>query len=1568
MIVAQPAGDINVFVQLLGRTNRKAQVAPPEYRVLMTALPSEIRPAAILEKKMRSLNANTSAKTKGIYQQKYVPDILNCYGDYIVNQYLLENPEVLHKLHLALCVTELDGLDNYRGPEEMARQFTGKASLLPIEEQQAFYEWAEGAYNDLVDMLDRTGQNELVSQDKDFRAKLISSQEIYTGEPGSVFQGPATLDKMSVVRQGRPMTTDEIADFVDDAIKRSGAEYGPNQGEVAYVNLFGEKVRQAFEQFTNQREAQGKKVTGPMQDASYRSYQLLNHLRPGQWRTNQQTGEPFVVLEIIDTFNQKSYAINPAAPSNIRVRIAIPDPVQTVIMPLSAIGNTPTYYGQIPKEEFFNVPADRREDRYIANGNIIAAMGIVVGQGTTHIRPKVLNYTMADGSRRQGLLMPKNYDPQADLPTTVRMLPQAAVTYLTEAAPGRYFVTVGEASIGVRNRELAYIQVPKSKARGLKYYGDSKLIELTGDFESRGNVMQALFPKERLLEVLTYLRDKGEGIYSDDTDPETAREYNKAYRDMGTGGTEDMGFPAGKPPKREIPVSLEPVVKPKKPMSAREIVRYISNAFGVPVRGVATFRKKRPGWYSRRTRGIRLKNVNDLRTACHEIGHHIDVYLNNLATQKMSTAWGGIGAEMVRLGKRLYGKKRPEGGYKAEGYAEAIFGYLTGGINLQEEAPRFWQFFTQHYLPDNANIAEILDAAKRMVQLWEDQGAETRVESMILDKPLKDDRRTRWEGFKLWWSTMFTDEFAPIQKLLDENVIGRTEEKASADPGFLAGFFTQTEGARARAFVMDGTMDVWGNRTGPSLKEILAPVADDIVNFTKYVVAIRAMMYEARGFTSGFQYEDVVYVYKKYHNPLWYKVAEDVTEWNHSVLQYLIDAGGLEPEAAERMRQLNPIYVPFMRAFAPYEKRLRKGVGGGLLTRAKGVYKIIGSGRPIKDPWDSMILQTRRILSIAHKTMIARALVQLEATHEGLAGVLEKVPPPTQAVHFNAEQIRKQLVQLGIDVAPGDLSDAMMTVFLNSPIFLGKEHVISVVVNGKRLWYEVDKDLYRVLEGLDQFQLPRLLNLTLGKFNRAGRLGATGINPSFGLVKNPIRDAFDSIVKAEHARGPVALIKGTAKDLQTTSLAKMLKVNPSEAARRFRVLGGQIGTYWGQDRTSLAHLKGEMLANTIGKYTLHTVTHPVDVLRAVIGVPESGLRIEEFEQALEYWMAKYQPQGGEPPPDAIVYAFLKASDQTINYRRHGVIGKWLNSMILFWNANTQDISKVYRTFKNRPKQAMYYGIAFLTLPALGLWWLNKDEDWYKELPAYEKANYLHIRLPGKNKILRLPVPFIVGHIFQGVPVAIIDTLYQSDPDRIIELCKEIFDADIQPLFDWPHAVSPFWDVARNKDWSDRPIVPKSVEGKLPSDQYKQYTTRICKEIGKLLNMSPAQIEHVINTWSGGIYRRTIVPLEQAFRLEEKEMVAADWPLIGKLFVRDPYAPRASIERFYKRVDYLNRVRQSKKDEMTVAELIEYSAHNRIARGIAPYWDDLREAKTEEERKVIYEDIGFWIKMAAEWSG
>jgi len=76
MIVAQSHADINKFVQVLGRINRKGQVVNPQYRILMTALPAEIRPAAVLENKMRSLNANTSAKTKGAYEQKDIPDIL----------------------------------------------------------------------------------------------------------------------------------------------------------------------------------------------------------------------------------------------------------------------------------------------------------------------------------------------------------------------------------------------------------------------------------------------------------------------------------------------------------------------------------------------------------------------------------------------------------------------------------------------------------------------------------------------------------------------------------------------------------------------------------------------------------------------------------------------------------------------------------------------------------------------------------------------------------------------------------------------------------------------------------------------------------------------------------------------------------------------------------------------------------------------------------------------------------------------------------------------------------------------------------------------------------------------------------------------------------------------------------------------------------------------------------------------------------------------------------------------------------------------------------------------------
>ncbi len=1028
---------------------------------------------------------------------------------------------------------------------------------------------------------------------------------------------------------------------------------------------------------------------------------------------------------------------------------------------------------------------------------------------------------------------------------------------------------------------------------------------------------------------------------------------------------------AGFPKIKEA--ELPPEAIGKEPISAREIITSLSKALKVPYASMATHRPRRAaGWYEIKPVGIRQINVRDLGTATHEVGHHIDHFWKirragfskiGRKTWKMPEGVAkGTRVELVKLGKDLYGETKPPGGYASEGVAEFIRGYLTGHIDIKKEAPKFYKWFISDYLPNNPEVADGLLNARGMLTDYRLQGAEARIESQINKKEILGSMKDRVKRANLWFQTMFVDEFAPLRAEMKVAGIERAELKPSEDPYELAVYFSQKEGARARQMVLHGTIDLWGNKTGLGLKEIMKPIADQnaVREFTRWLVAARSLNLWKRGINPGITKGDAQYVYDMYKgNEGWKETAQAITDWNHRVLDYVVESGGIQKEVAARMKELNPIYIPFMRAFAKGEKKFGGGgAGKGLITTQKGVFAIKGSGREIIDPFESMITQTRRLISIAHKHAVATALADIEEKHRGLAGFIWRVPAPKRAMKFQAEQVKKQLMKMGVEFPEAGLKkmDALLTVYSNSPIYLGKERIIAIVRNGKTQWYEVSPEIYRLLQGLDKFYMPRWLNATLGKFGRSVRLGATGINASFGLVKNPIRDALDTIFKGTHARGPLASVKGVAKDLSRLGLAKSLGIEPSKAAQEFVAMGGQISGFIGQDRKSLQHLKGELLASSVGRYSIHTVSHPIDALRQVFGVAESGPRISEYEKALEYAEKKY----GKDSPEAKVYAFNKAQDQTINYSRHGVVGKWLNQMIPFWNANAQDISKVHRTFRERGLEATAYALAFLTLPALGLWWFNKDEEWYKELPDYEKANYLHIKIPGKDRILRLPVPFLVGHIFQGLPVSIINSLYRADPTTIKGFLGQVLEGDVYPLVEWPAIVSPIIDIFRNKDWAGRPIVPKSLEGKLPSDQYKEYTTEFCKIIGRIFKVSPIKIEHLINSWSGGLYRRVGRIAELPTKPTE-EIQAADWPLIGAIMVRDPYAPRLSIERFYNRSDYLNRAYQSEK--ISSGEYVERIKSNRARSKLTPLWGKLRETKAVDSRKVLYRKISSIVSEA-----
>lgn len=429
-------------------------------------------------------------------------------------------------------------------------------------------------------------------------------------------------------------------------------------------------------------------------------------------------------------------------------------------------------------------------------------------------------------------------------------------------------------------------------------------------------------------------------------------------------------------------------------------------------------------------------------------------------------------------------------------------------------------------------------------------------------------------------------------------------------------------------------------------------------------------------------------------------------------------------------------------------------------------------------------------------------------------------------------------------------------------------------------------------------------------------------------------------VLSKHAKaGPLSAAKGVVEDIART-----------EQAQKFKAMGGKMSAQILADRRALQHLKKNVLASTVKGKVVYTVAHPVDALRELFGVTEAGTRIGEFSPALEAAEKKY----GKGSKAAAIYALNQAQDVTTNFSRHGKIAKVLNQCIPFFNAAIQGPDKILRTFADRPVETAFKAIIGLTLPALWMWWRSKDEDWYENLPVYEKANYLHFRIPGTETIIRLPVPFELGYIFQSAPVAALDAMHREDPKLVTEMFEECLDQS-NPL-DWPALFGPVIDVLANKDFAGRPIVPKSVEYKMPEDQYKHYTSELMKVIGKAIDYSPAKLEHLVNSYSGGLFNR----VSRTFDLPGKEdITASDIPVIGTLFMRDPKAPKAQLDRFYKRRDELNRKYAS--GEISGNDNIERHKHNSIAEKVSAQLKKLPEASTQVERDIIYEKIGSALK-------
>lgn len=155
---------------------------------------------------------------------------------------------------------------------------------------------------------------------------------------------------------------------------------------------------------------------------------------------------------------------------------------------------------------------ESRKNGYIVTGNLMQALVDSKDQG---LGGQLVKYTTDTGEVKTGILMPDRFDPKG-LTTDAPINSVADKFELSSWHGGIDEVTSSDGEVKVKRidnyRGSFYeLRVPKSKAKGGKYFMDEDLLKLvnSNNFETRGNNMLAEFKPEQLKPVLDRLSKMG---------------------------------------------------------------------------------------------------------------------------------------------------------------------------------------------------------------------------------------------------------------------------------------------------------------------------------------------------------------------------------------------------------------------------------------------------------------------------------------------------------------------------------------------------------------------------------------------------------------------------------------------------------------------------------------------------------------------------------------------------------------------------------------------------------------------------------------------------------------------------------------------------------------------------------------------------------------------------------------------------------------------------------------------------------------------------------------------------
>jgi len=560
MIVLQPELDINIEIQKRGRINRTGQILKPIYDYVNSAIPAEKRLMMMLQKKLKSLDANTSSNQKQSSQILNVPDFLNKYGDIIVVSHLKENSD-LNKL-LGDPVNILGSKKSQKEDEilkeDAAMKVSGRVAVLSVKMQEDFYTEITERYDNLVNYLKQTGEYDLEVEEMDLKAKTINTKVLIMGRGGNTsFGDDSYLETVEANILRKPYKTEELKNIiqqslngktpleVQEAIK---VEFETNNHKyyeegIKAIRHNCEKIRAGVWDEAKIKKLKSKTDPEPYYEAVQDRMMEIDTLEKTKLAEFEEVNKRkieylkrffdfFIIgkqlnypeqsfdgqtvnhLAVFLGFKIDHKRQNPYAPSSIGLRFAIASSQKHLELPASygvqinAIIGASSHIPDKGIEHALYVWGDAiystgkdRHIRYVVTGNILQAFSKYKG--------KLVSYSTIDGKTNKGILLPEYWDVEKAVGDQID-IPISKALNLFKSLKVNGEISASHGITFFRLHENMYRMIVNGSIRdGGEVFLNNNVIQLTfnHNFEKVGKNMSAHIEVSDLPQMLEVLED-----------------------------------------------------------------------------------------------------------------------------------------------------------------------------------------------------------------------------------------------------------------------------------------------------------------------------------------------------------------------------------------------------------------------------------------------------------------------------------------------------------------------------------------------------------------------------------------------------------------------------------------------------------------------------------------------------------------------------------------------------------------------------------------------------------------------------------------------------------------------------------------------------------------------------------------------------------------------------------------------------------------------------------------------------------------------------------------------------